>query len=246
MSYITSLRLTFKALLCLCIPIQSWGWVFFAHKQINRYAITTLPPGLFAFYKAHLVYLTEKAVNPDKRRYCVVGEAAKHFIDMEVYQSPDIINAQGALLNQIEPIHLTKVHGALPWTIVRVQNQLTQAFVNKNVDQILKLSADLGHYIADAHVPLHTTQNYNGQLTGQEGIHALWETRLPLLFFDSYDLFVGPAHYIKKPLRHIWSIVTDSYTLVEQVLHLEKKISYPSLLKYSFEKMEKLYKNNIP
>ena len=37
------------------------------------------------------------------------------------------------------------------------------------------LRADLGHYLADAHVPLHTG-NYSSQRTNQTGIHALWET----------------------------------------------------------------------
>lgn len=52
-----------------------------------------------------------------------------------------------------------------------------------------KASADIGHYIADANVPLHTSENYNGQLTGQEGFHGFWETRLPELFIGSYSFF---------------------------------------------------------
>ena len=45
-----------------------------------------------------------------------------------------------------------------------------------NLEDVLRTAADLGHYLADAHVPLHTTGNYNGQRTNQTGIHALWET----------------------------------------------------------------------
>ncbi|TSJ81315.1 hypothetical protein [Cardinium endosymbiont of Dermatophagoides farinae] len=69
------------------LPLETWSWGFFAHKQINRHAITTLPPGMFAFYKAHLTFLTEQSVNPDKRRYVVKDEASKHFIDLEIYCS---------------------------------------------------------------------------------------------------------------------------------------------------------------
>ena len=64
------------------------------------------------------------------------------------------------------------------------------AFIEKDSDKILKYSADLGHYIADAYVPLHTTENYNGQLTGQKGIHAFWESRLPELFSEDYNYLV--------------------------------------------------------
>jgi hypothetical protein len=36
--------------------------------------------------------------------------------------------------------------------------------------EILFIAADLGHYIADAHMPLHTSDNHDGQLTDQKGI----------------------------------------------------------------------------
>jgi hypothetical protein len=221
------------------LPLQAWSWGFFAHKQINRYAITTLPPGMFAFYKAHLTFLTEKSVDPDKRRYMVQHEAAKHFIDLEAYQSISFGKQKFLFGQAVEQYGLEIVaeHGELPWAIVKVQKQLTKAFLNKDLPQILKLSADLGHYVADAHVPLHTTQNYNGQMTGQEGIHALWETRLPLLFFETYNFFVGPASYIEDPLAQVWTVVMQSHALVHEVLSLEKQLStqFPSILKYSFE-----------
>ena len=44
---------------------QSWG--FWAHKRINRLAVFTLPPEMIVFYKTHLEYVTEHAVDPDKR-----------------------------------------------------------------------------------------------------------------------------------------------------------------------------------
>jgi hypothetical protein len=47
----------------------------------------------------------------------------------------------------------------------------------------------LGHYIGDAHVPLHTTSNYNGQKTNQHGIHGLWESRIPEQLFDERVTF---------------------------------------------------------
>lgn len=116
--------------------------------------------------------------------------------------------------------------GVLPYNLVRLQRSLTKAMEEKDRDRILRVSADMGHYIADAHVPLHTTSNYNGQLTNQLGIHAFWETRLPELFADdSYDFFVGQASYIKDPVEHYWKIVLHSHSLVKEVLAIEKKLS---------------------
>ena len=99
----------------------------------------------------------------------------------------------------------------------------------------LQLSAEIGHYIGDAHVPLHTTMNYNGQLTGQIGIHAFWESRIPELFADTeYDFFVGQAEYIKDPARYYWNMVEESHALVDSVLQLERNLrrTYPKDLQY--------------
>jgi hypothetical protein len=87
--------------------------------------------------------------------------------------------------------HLSQ-HGTLPWNLQRMQRLLTEAFRQRDSRRILKIASDMGHYIGDAHVPLHTTSNYNGQKTEQHGIHGFWESRIPELFADeSYDYFVG-------------------------------------------------------
>ncbi|WP_245869828.1 zinc dependent phospholipase C family protein [Pedobacter ginsengisoli] len=91
----------------------------------------------------------------------------------------------------------------LPWQIQRSYYKLVNAFKAKDSLKILIYSAYLGHYIADAHVPLHTTQNHNGQLTNQVGIHAFWESRLPELFLQDYNYLVGQARYIENPLTEI-------------------------------------------
>jgi len=121
-------------------------------------------------------------------------------------------------------------HGVLPYNLIRMQTSLTNAMVEENLDKILRISADIGHYIGDAHVPLHTTSNYNGQQTDQLGIHAFWETRLPEMFADdSYDFLVGQSAYIYDVHQHYWNIINESHALVEEVLAIEKALSldYP-------------------
>src|SRR5690606_32801322 len=105
-------------------------------------------------------------------------------------------------------------------------------FKTKDARAILKLAADLGHYIADANVPLHTTENYNGQLTGQHGIHGLWESRLPELFTDEYDFFVGKASYVDNIQLQAWEAVIQAHEALDSVLLFENKLS----LKFPEEK----------
>jgi hypothetical protein len=47
--------------------IAAWG--FFAHRRINRLAVFSLPPEMVGFFKANIQYITENAINPDRRRY---------------------------------------------------------------------------------------------------------------------------------------------------------------------------------
>lgn len=118
-------------------------------------------------------------------------------------------------------------HGILPWHLQKMQRDLTEAFRTKNQRLILRLCADMGHYIGDAHVPLHTVSNYNGQKTGQHGIHAFWESRLPELFADEqWDFFVGKAAYIADPQATFWETVLESNRLADSVLQVENRLRH--------------------
>ena len=217
-------------------------WGFFGHKRINRIAVFTLPPEMFGFYKEHIEFVTEHAVDPDKRRYAVEGEAQCHYIDLDHYYKP------GENPFQIMPRKwkdavakftedTLQTYGIVPWHISVMKSKLQRAFETKNVDLILKYSADIGHYIADAHVPLHTTENYNGQLTGQKGIHGLWESRLVEINAENYDYFVGKATYVKSVLDYTWEAVEASHNALDSVLRMEKEITrtFPSDRKYAYE-----------
>jgi hypothetical protein len=182
---------------------------------------------MIGFYKKNIDYITEAAVNPDKRRFSSAEEAPRHYIDLDHYgehsshHMPVFWDDAKAKYTE----DTLKAYGIVPWHIYKVFFQLKDAFALRDPQKILRLSAELGHYVADAHVPLHTTENYNGQLTGQEGIHAFWESRLPELFSDHYDFFVGRAKYLKNVQVEIWKTVTAAHSAVDSVLREEKKLS---------------------
>lgn len=219
---------SFLSFLSLLLLGSSFIWGFYAHQQINRLAVFTLPIEMSGFYKANIAYITENAVNPDRRRYAVEGEAPRHYIDLDVY--PDSVQSDLRSLYWQEAVDkytedTLNAYGIVPWHVNFMKYQLTQAFVKKDAQAILRLSADLGHYIADAHVPLHTTENYNGQLSNQVGIHGFWESRLPELFSKDYDFWVGGAAYIEKPQERIWNVVMESHMALDTVLLFESSLS---------------------
>jgi hypothetical protein len=218
-------------------PAYSWG--FFAHQKINRMAVFTLPDGMIGFYKQHLEYISTHAVDPDKRRYANEDEAPRHYIDIDHYGEHAFDSVphwwKKAVAKYSEDT--LKAYGIVPWHIEKMMYRLTEAFKQQNLDLILHYSADLGHYVADAHVPLHTTENYNGQMTNQKGIHGFWESRIPELKSGEYDYWVGRAKYIDKPLEKAWSVVKASHAAVDSVLKFEAKLNagYSQDKKYSYE-----------
>ncbi|MGN6647308.1 MAG: zinc dependent phospholipase C family protein [Cytophaga sp.] len=219
--YFFAIKVIFTAIILLLCT--SWG--FFAHKEINKMAVFTLPQPLMMFYKKHIDFITQQAVNPDKRRYVVAGEAPKHYMDIEFYSDSILLRRpswQDA--KDLYPEDSMQAHGILPWNLIRLTYSLTDAFKRKDAKAVLKISADMGHYVGDLHVPLHTTKNYNGQLTGQHGIHGLWESRLPELFSASYNYYSGSAEYIKDIHKYIWNGLTQSRECVDSVLFIEKEL----------------------
>lgn len=224
--------------ICTIILCTMPSWGFFAHQKINRHAVFILPVEMIGFYKHHIQYLADKAVNPDKRRYILPQEAARHYIDLDVY-GDSALEILPKYWNQAVSAFTEdtlRAYGIVPWHIQKVKNQLTRAFERRDIDRILRYSADLGHYIADAHVPLHTTENYNGQLTGQHGIHGFWESRLPELFYQDYDLFTGKAEYLQNTQSAAWDAVAGAHAALDSVLTMERLVSEKFAGdKYSFE-----------
>lgn len=220
-------RQNFWRLTVVLVGIICSSWGFFAHQKINRIAVFTLPSGMIGFYKSNIDYLTEHAVDPDKRRYSDSLEATRHFLDADHYGAKpfDVLPQKwNDAVSKLTKDTL-EAYGTIPWTIERTYYALVKAFKEMNQDNILHFSADLGHYIGDAHVPLHTTENYNGQLTGQTGIHGFWESRLPELFSGEYDLFVGKAQYLEDPLKKAWEIIQNTYSYKDSVLLIEARLN---------------------
>jgi hypothetical protein len=228
----------FLAFCCLTLCAFRPFWGFFAHQQINRLAVFTLPPEMIGFYKTHIGDITALSVVPDRRRYAVEDEAPRHYLDVDHYGDSALHRLPRDWAAAVETLgeDTLSAHGVLPWHLVRMYYRLREAFLIRDPAAIIRISAEMGHYIADAHVPLHTTENYNGQLTGQNGIHGLWESRLPELYFERYKFFVGRAQYLEDPTSAAWEVIAGAHAMVSAVLTEEKKLAERfGEKKYSFE-----------
>lgn len=222
-------------------------WGFFAHKEINRLAVYTLPEQMNTFFIKNIDYLEAHAVDADKRRYSDKKEAPRHYIDLDHYHPTkpfeEVPRRWQEAVDKFSEDTLV-AYGILPWHIEHTYYRLVAAMEKGKKSLVLRLAADLGHYVGDAQVPLHCTKNYNGQLTGQKGIHALWETRLPSLFASDYDYWVGKAAYLPSVSTAVWEQIAESFSAKDSVLLVEKKLqnAFPSDRKHSFEEnRQKVY-----
>ncbi len=223
--------------------VEKPAWGFFAHQLINRQAVFSLPPEMIDFYKHHINYIAENAVNPDKRRYVVEDEGAKHYIDLDLYGDSAGYRLPRYWFQAVAQYGEDSLMawGIVPWHVNFMKIQLTNAFIEKNATKILRLSAEIGHYIADSNVPLHTTSNYNGKETNQVGIHAFWESRVPELLSKNYNFFVGKAQYMDNPQRRAWEAVIQANEALDSVYYYEKYLTekFSEDKKYGFEERNK-------
>ncbi len=202
------------------------GWGVWGHKHIGRGAVLALPAEMGVFYYNHIDFITEGSVVPDLRRGVLndKAEPPKHFIDVEDFK----VDSVGALPKtwklltaRYDSAFLQKA-GVLPWHIQMLMDKLTAAFKKRSPGEIIFISAELSHYISDAHVPLHTTNNYDGQLSDQKGIHSLWESQIPELFGNTYKFSTGQPKYIYNIQNEIFDIINNSYHLSEITLAVEQ------------------------
>ena len=202
-----------------------YGWGIWGHNHINRGAVLALPKEMGMFFYNHSDFLTEESTVPDLRKYTLNDkwEFCRHYVNLERYGYKTRATVPRTLQAVTDRYGKDSIaqFGILPWYIQDMMGKLTIAFKNKKKTEILFIAGDLGHYIADAHMPLHTTVNHDGEATGQQGIHSFWEAQLPELFGKNYNLYTGEAHYINNIEQAVWDIIDTSYALVDAMLQPE-------------------------
>jgi hypothetical protein len=216
---------------------RAWGFV--GHRAITQVAIYELPASMQAFYFRHMAALVRLSTAPDERRGQDPSEGPKHFIDMDHYSEDNpfakVPRNYDEAVEKFSADTLKK-YGTVPWTVLDTKERLVEAFRQRDTTSIIKYSAELSHYTADAFVPLHTTVNYDGQRSGQTGLHALWESQLPERFLKDYKLDGEEGKVLKDPLAAIWGVIQGSYGFLTATYDLEVKTAkkFTPQTKYTF------------
>ena len=209
-------------------PGSASAWSLEVHKFIMARAIPLLPPEIRPFFQKYESAIVEHAIDPDLWR--TVGwleESPRHFVDMDAYGPypfKDLPHGYDEAVKRYG-LEFVQKNGTLPWRSEEIYRKLVEAFTQKTpyARENIKLFASvMAHYTADAHVPFHAALNYDGQLTGQWGLHSRFEGEL----FDRYKsrLQLSPnlPGSVGNPREFIFDTLTASFPLVQPVLDADK------------------------
>lgn len=207
----------FVILLLFSGTIIPWGEE--GHKLIANKAVDLLK-GKIDNIEQYKDYITEHSIDPDLRRNYDQSEFPKHFIDIDFYDefhNGKMIQDKYQLIKLYGDSVVTQM-GILPWVTLDTFESLVRAFKEMNRDKVLIYASDLAHYVADAHQPMHTILNYDGQLSNQKGIHRRYESIMLEKYLDNLTnelTTFSETIYIEEPLDYIFGYITNSNSLSE-------------------------------
>jgi hypothetical protein len=210
------------------VPASAFAWGFTGHRLIMRRAIDLLPAELKPFFTEHRDEIVARSIDPDLWRNVGWEDDPNHFLDFgarELGEFPFVAlpREYGAALEKFGMATL-KRNGTLPWRATEIFGNLRRGFEGFTrgsgfaANDVVLFAPVLCHYVQDAHQPLHATINYNGQLTGNEGIHSRFESDL-IERFESRLRIVPPAPTpVRNPRDFAFDTLLASYQLVDQIL----------------------------
>ncbi|MCA1561092.1 MAG: hypothetical protein LC804_12770 [Acidobacteria bacterium] len=219
------------ALLSMTPPASAWG--FDVHRFIVDRAIDLLPAEIRPFYDKHRTVVVEHTIDPDLWRNAgFEEEPPRHFLDMDAYGSYPFLELPRDYEAAVRKFgrQFVEKNGLVPWRTAEMYGKLTAAFravkqgtTGFTLDDVKFFSSVVAHYVADAHVPFHGVLNYDGQMTGQHGIHSRFETELFRRYAEKITLKPPPVSPVTTPRDFIFDTLLVSVPLVDPVLKADRR-----------------------
>lgn len=219
-----------------------YAWGPGAHRLVNNWAVETLPPEMRTYFEANRQFLMDHSTDPDdwmnKDRY----ERIRHYIYLDKYGAFPYLQLPHSFKLAVQQYGSGRIHrdGLLPWTIGEFSLRLTNAFKARDWNGVREAAAALGHYVADAHDPLHTTLNYDGQLTGQSGLADRFDTKLIDRYSNFFIYAPETAVKIDDPTEFAFQMTLESHTWVDRII-LADRLSIEGLVGYNDDYFDRFY-----
>jgi hypothetical protein len=213
------------------LPASAFAWGFVGHRLIMTRALELLPPELKPFFDRFREEVVIRVVDPDLWRNVGWEDDPNHFLDYGLpslgpYPFASLPREYSQALEKFGVAELKRI-GFLPWREAEMFGQLRRGFEGFTrqapyaTGDVVLFSAVTSHYLQDAHQPLHATNNYDGQLTGNTGVHSRFERDLIEKFGTRLTLSPGPVKPILNPRDRAFDVLLDSYTNVEAIMRAD-------------------------
>lgn len=223
-------RLAFSLIVFVGSVRPAAGWGFDVHRFIVERAIALLPPALRPFYEKHRGFVVEHSIDPDLWRSAgFEEESPRHFLDLDAYGAFPFTALPRDLNEAMKKFGRGTIekNGLLPWRTEEIFDRLVAAFrkgleTPYGLEDIKFFTAVLAHYASDATQPLHAVVNYDGQLTGQHGVHGRFETELFARFHRQLALAPSPPGRVDRVRDYIFDVLLSGFQAADDVLAADR------------------------
>jgi hypothetical protein len=229
--------------LCLALfPGEAGAWGSSAQRMIVNHAVDTLPYDIRYFFEANRVYFVDHVDDSldliDKHP----SERLNHFIELDKYGKwPYEALPRGYQL-ALSKYGKSKIDstGLLPWAIGVYSQKLTEDMKAGRWEEAKKDAAFLANYVAEAHDPFNTTENFDGRQSGQNGVNERFSTALTVRFGSFFPLSPHDASFISDPTEHAFDSCLSAHSQVESIL-LADRAAKKGLPSYTDEYYDRFY-----
>jgi hypothetical protein len=214
------MREVFRFFLLVAVALFLVSWGYNGHYKINYNAELSYNLEMSQFI-AWTATLAAHASDADQRKSWDPEEGPKHYIDIDNYPGfyttgriPQTYDSVIALYGY----NFVISQGILPWATMATYDSLVACFRRFDWSKAVLFAADLGHYVADGHMPLHITRNYNGQFTNNYGIHSRYESTMINTYLSQIVYSGDSITFVTDVNGYIFEYLYHSYTFVDSIL----------------------------
>jgi hypothetical protein len=206
--------------LALSLPEDSRAWGKSGSKLVVNKAIETLPQGIREYFESNRNFLLQHVTDPLEAIGKTPAERHNHFIALDKYG-----RFPYDALPRVYKIALAKygkakldANGLLPWQIGVYSEKLTEAMKAGKWEEAKLDAAILANYVADAHDPFNTTDNFDGHLSGQTGVNERFGAGLIDRYSSFFPMRPNDAIFVEDPTDHAFEACLSAHSWLETIL----------------------------
>lgn len=201
-----------------------FAWGSTGHKIINKNAVKHLPVSMQKFIDQQS-FLEQHSTDPDTRRNssdtAMFSEQYRHYLDVDDYPNFKQLDRNFSTLVNTYGWKRVKENGTNPWALVQWMDSLTAQLKRGDWNASYQTAADIGHYVGDPHQPLHATVNYNGQLTGNNGIHSRYESTMLNNYQSEFVITKDSVQYVDDIYGFAFNYIIESNALIDSIFRAD-------------------------